>query len=527
MKPRQEFSHSSMPNEGRPLVVEDSGVRLPESFHSRYDPLKEASRHVESCLGGKHPSLVFILGGGLNYIGVAVKKIFPHTRIVLLQPSQMFDAREVCPVEYRWSPSSQRTLGDIVREALQGEHIAGGVSIIEWNPVMQAFPEIARSISNTLRIALEITSSRSATSSFWAYRWLKNSIRFAMNINKLAIVETSQTPIVLVCAGPTLSQYYEKIRAIRDTIKLWSLASASLALRHHGLIPDLVLATDPGFWNSYHLYDSQESSTPVALTPSAYSPASVIENSAIVPLYTGLEFERIALETLDTKIFIVDASGSSAGTALSLALSSSLGEIFIIGLDLAAYGSDDHACPYAFDILSEKISGRLNPEISLRYSRIFDEFTFSSPPWRTTRQFSAYAQTINTAGEHRTRVFRYSDSPIELDIAKPEFPLEALQKRPKANTSTLFINNGMDKHTRQKSLLEGFSAAIERASSDARHSIESHRPMNFNTALMYRAFAGKKAAETIANTARGCAELNALITLDAIVRDTLDEVIRI
>jgi hypothetical protein len=514
-----------MPFENHPLDPEAGSVRPPESFHSRYDPLKEAARHVESCLGGKKPSLVFILGGGVNYIGKVLLGNHPYARLVLLQPSDIFDAFEICQPAFRWSPSSHASLDDIVRASLQDEYHSGGISIIEWNPVMKAYPGQGEHIRQSLRLALEMASTESATSSFWSYRWLRNSMRYAMNASRLAHLTPGTSPIVIACAGPGLSAFYSRLHEIRGRISLWSLASASLALRAHGLEPDLVIATDPGFWNGYHLHSSVGTTTPIAFPPSAYVPPAILEDSILMPLDTGLSFERIAMQSIGSEALPADASGSSAGTALSLAITATSGPIFIIGLDLAALGSDDHARPYAFDVFDRAASHRTAPEYSLRILRIVEAYTILLPPWRTSRPFSAYAQTIKVPKQHAGRVFRCGDSPVMLDIQKSGLSDGAFDARHGCAIGFSFSGQSMDTDTRTRRLIEGFSAAIGSASSEARQAIKDHRPMHHSTALLYRALAGKHAAETIANTARACANDHNVDMLDCIARSKLLEVV--
>ena len=514
-----------MPFENPSLHSRGESALPPESYHSRYDPLKEAARHVDSCLEGKRPSLVFILGGGYNYIGKVIQRNLPFARIVVLQPSDIFDKLEICQPCYRWSPSSHASLEDVLHQALQGEYISGGISIIEWNPVMRAYREAGERIRQTLRIALELSSSQSATGSFWAYRWLRNSVRYAMNTTIQARLVLGNTPIVIACAGPGLSGFFPKLREIRGRISLWCLASATLAVRAQGLEPDLVITTDPGFWNAYHLHDSLGKSIPVAMPPSAYAPNAVLEYGAILPLDTGLMFERIALQAIGAKALSADSSGSSAGTALSLALSATKGHVFLIGLDLAARGYDDHARPYAFDIFDRLASKRTAPEYSLRTSRVLDTFTVSLPPWRTSRPFAAYAQTIKVNSAHRGRVFRCGDSPIELGISTSGLNIEETDTPQGEAIGFSFAKLCIDAETRIKKLTEGFSMAIETASSEARQAIEAHRPMHHAAALLYRALAGRLAAETIANTARACALPRSVDELDQIARKRLLEVV--
>jgi hypothetical protein len=446
--------------------------------------------------------------------------------MVVLQPSPIFDQLEICQPSFRWSPSSSASLDDVLHASLQGEYISGGISIVEWNPVMQAFPETGERIRQSLRIALELASSQSATASFWAYRWLRNSVRYAMNTTvQTEMSMGSTTPIVVACAGPGLSGFYSRLREIRDRISLWCLASASLALRAQGLIPDLVIATDPGFWNAYHLHDSVGKPVPIAMPSSAYAPHAVLEYGAILPLDTGLTFERIALQAIGARSISADSSGSSAGTALSLALSATSGSVFLLGLDLAARGNEDHSRPYAFDILDTIASTRSEPEYSLRSTRILDTYTVSLPPWRTSRPFSAYAQTIKVHGSHHGRAFRCGDSPIVIGIPASGLNIGSNTSPPGDAIRFSSTRISIDADTRITKLTEGFSTAIEAASSEARQAIEACRPMHHTAALLYRALAGKHAAEAIANTARACAKPQSIDALDRIALKRLLEVV--
>jgi hypothetical protein len=516
-----------MPSDQGIRVETDIASREPSSFHSRYDPQKEAVRHVEQSLTGKKPSLVFILGGGKNFIGAALQEAIPHCRSVLLQPTTIFDASEITCSQVRWSPSSVESIEETISRALEGEYLSGGVSIIEWFPVTREFPERTTYIRNALQAALEIESSHLATSSFWAYRWLKNSIRFALAISRQAVIVPGNMQIVLACAGPSLAGRCATLRALGRNISLWSLSSATSILRDQVLLPEMVITTDPGFWNCYHLYDSLDSDVPLALPPSAFAPSAILERLAIVPLCTGLSFEKTALEAIGATAIDAVSSGSSAGTAIALALQSTSGQLQIVGLDLAAHGTDDHAKPYAFDILDEIRSSRISPEFSRRIARVFDTFTASLDHWRTSRPFAAYSQTIKVQASQYGRVYRCSDSPVELDMQRSDLSIEALEIAHAKKPGMVVTALDMDFETRRDHLARAFRQSIEKASAEARIAILDHRPIPHETTLLYRALAGRKAAETIANAARGSAKLASVEILRTIAMQKLDEMIRL
>ncbi|MBU1079303.1 MAG: DUF115 domain-containing protein, partial [Spirochaetes bacterium] len=319
------------------------------SFHSRYAPRREAERYVDAALSGRRPSVIFIVGGGLNYIGAALAERFPKALRVSLQPCSDFLGYEEDTPGISWHPSSASGLAAAIGAALSGDRIGGGVAVIEWPPVASRFPAETERIKAELKRALEAASSDSATSSYWAYRWLRNSLRFASSVSRVGSLVPGAAPIVIACAGPSLDDEISGLRRIRAGISLWALASAVPALLSRGLEPDIAVSTDPGFWNGYHVTAAVARAIPIAMPPSSFVPAEAYSGTSIIALNTGMSFERAAIEAAGVSARLADAGGSAAGTALSLALGLTTGPVALAGYDLAARGFDDHVAPYAFD----------------------------------------------------------------------------------------------------------------------------------------------------------------------------------
>lgn len=498
-----------MPSEARPRL-----------FHSQYAPEDEARRHVDASLKNKHPSLVFILGGGRNFIGDHIRRRLPHAVSVLLQPSAQFDGDEVHVPRLRWSPSSAEPLVSVIRAALADERLAGGVAMIEWPPVVAQFQETSDMIRTTLLEELGRASADAATSAYWSGRWLRNSLKFATTSMHTATIAAGDAPIVIACAGPGLAHNLDDIRRYRDRLSLWALASAHAALIKEGLEPDLVISTDPGYWNGHHLYEAIRRGAPVAMPPSAFAPGRLFENSSIVPLDTGLLFERAALQTLGLSGNQALASGSSAGTALAFALASTTGMVGITGLDLAARSLSDHATPYAFDVLEVMRSSRLEPSISSRSARILDTYPQHHEGWRLSRSFSTYAATMSVPPDDYHRVLRCSDSPIELPLRRATLDQVMAESCIQPRTLAQLHDDGRIRKPGQSNpsahgILEDM---VVNAQKHAAGAIESGRPIPYEAALLFKALDPGHSAELLAKAARAEADAGMLSEVVAATR---------
>jgi len=484
--------------------------RLPSVavFHSRYNPQKEAKRHVEKILSGKKPSIVFIIGGGLNYISAVFAENYPKIKCISLQPCDDFLGREVVCPKINWHPSSNKSLQEIIQSGLAGNQLAGGILVLEWPPVVNQFQEISTWIRVSLRDLLEKASSNAATTGYWAARWLRNSIKFVRSVTWTSSLAPGSSMIVLACAGPSLADSMPEISARRSHLALWALASAVPALLQYGLVPDLVISTDPGFWNGAHLREACLQHIPIAMPPSSYAYSEIFNQSTVIPLNTGLIFERAAFETMRINFEVAQASGSATGTALSLASRCTNGPIAIAGFDLAARGLIDHVQPYAFDVLDKKVEQRLDPVYSARALRVFENYPVRSGDWRRSRAFSTYAETIRVSSNDSARFFRLGTSSIETNICRADFRGIPAGSGTKPECISPNSCEGATTKDRDELIEKMLDFLAETAIKQATKALEKTEPLPNDAALYYKALAPRESARLLADAARGEASLD-------------------
>ena len=498
------------------LPSEPAGKPSFSRYHSRYYPYKEARRHLDAVLDGKTPAIVFILGGGLNYLGADISRRFPHAITVSVQPCDDFTGQEVCTADYYWAPSSAVPLRSILRSALSSGKLAGGIALVEWPPVVSRFQKEADLIRGELLRYLNEESADAATIGFWAGRWIRNCVRFAGNASGASIIRKGTGPLILACAGPSLTEALPAIKAARDDIALWALASAVPALLGAGIQPDLAISTDPGFWNGYHVRAACVGGIPIAMAPSSFCPGMILERSMPVALDTGMLFEKAAIDAARVPSEKADPSGSAAGTALSLALAATSGAVALAGYDLAAKDLEDHARPYPFDILDTIGESRLKPVQSARATRVLDGFPLRFGTWRGSKSFSTYASKIAVRSSDANRVYRIGDSPVETRI--PRGDLEELLDGRGEPPQVSRISESVDAKAseRREAVAVMLDNLIEGAAASARAAIESGVPLPFNASLLFKALAPRSSAAFIADAARCAART---VDLDYAVED--------
>ncbi|MGD9939017.1 MAG: 6-hydroxymethylpterin diphosphokinase MptE-like protein [Clostridia bacterium] len=497
----------------------DSGANerpgeMKANYHSRYAPETEASRHLDTSLAGKRPALLFILGAGRNYLGQLIRQRLPDAMVVVLQASTDFDTDLVDPGDLYWSPGSHYPLESILNSALASGKAAGGVAIIEWPPAARTCKAELESIRGSLRLALEKYSSESATAAYWGKRWLRNCIDFVCGEGPLALPIAASGPLVIACAGPGLPDAIPAIREAGSGVQVWALASAHQTLLSYGIEPEVLISTDPGFWNAAHLAVAARRKTVLLATPSTRIGSAILDGmTAIAPVCTGLGFEVDALAAAgDIPALEALPSGTVAGTAVSIATTLGACPIYLCGLDLAAHGLSEHAYPYAFDLLDETGETRLHSVLTARFHRIMDRYPDSIGKWRLSRAFSAYALDTASLADKDT-VIRISSSPVETGLkrAAPEVIRDSLRTEPavpqtgKRNAAEE-VQTFMRRHSRvarRQAMMERLDHRATMALAVLKECVATNRPVPRDTVLELLAFGGKGCAAAIATAARG------------------------
>ncbi len=375
-------------------------------LHSPYAPEREADRFLLHALEGHPlPERILILGTGLGYLHQALRRRYP--KLPCLSISYSRELRQKALEEGILIPEDSlvaadasdqnRSLGQFFSNLLPGD-----IKILTWNPAAKAFPQLHEDMTHTIRDILKQNQSSLMTTGYFGYRWLRNFVvnyltlpAVSRNINLLPL----DAPLIIAASGPTLERHLTSLAFHRSRINLWALPSASGALRHAGIRPDAVLATDPGFYAGYHYKEilSFQNPPPLLMPLTAYplSPGSSISGKQHrrilpVPISQGTQLENQFYG--DSPITTIPENGTVAGSALHLAeILAPQRPIAFCGLDFSWFDLQEHARPHPFDALLAQHQVRRDPLPTLIYHRAAQlGVSRTEPPWKTSQSMDRY-----------------------------------------------------------------------------------------------------------------------------------------
>ena len=151
-------------------------------------------------------------------------------------------------------------------------------------------------------------------------------------------------PVVVVAGGPSTDHYAEALQSIRDDVLIVALITAYPSLLGHGLVPDFVVAMDPGTEVAVQLgYEVPKGHEPTLV----YFPSVAVDGLQAWPFkrlvgYAEEEQNFAALaERYPRGALCVD--GSTVISAISLALKMGTKDIWLLGADFAYPGGQTHS----------------------------------------------------------------------------------------------------------------------------------------------------------------------------------------
>ena len=350
---------------GAPSLKVD-GVAL----HSPYDPAREARRFIRETVGTEPPSVVVILGECVGHLSRAVREAHPRAQVLpLLYSPEIPWVAGISP-EGGWDPSREEGLEEYLRARLD-ELLVDGLRVIEWPPSARAFPAVSRAANEAVRRVVQELNGSFVTTVAAGRLWVRNCVSNFLHVdNVLAGPRCPQgRPILVAAPGPSLEQAAAVIERVRGRVSLWALPSSCPFLLDHGLPPDLVIMTDPGYYALHHLQFAPPP-CPLLMPLSAARgtweirprpPAILVEQPFLV--------ERSLLSAARLEARPVTPHGTVTATAIELALSCTEGPVIVAGVDLGSRDLLTHARPNAFDTLLHLQSSRVLPHLGQWFLR--------------------------------------------------------------------------------------------------------------------------------------------------------------
>jgi hypothetical protein len=386
-------------------------------LHSRFNPEHETRKFLDSALPESVGNTAVVLGASLGYITAEMRRRYPHIRVITLDYTTGFRGNRIAEADSSWDVASGEQLREFLYRVLPEEDIAGLV-ILSWPPAGQAYPAVSDAVTRELHETISEMNASIATTGYFGKRWFRNAVANFLGWEDFATVPPERNATVVIASGPTLEQSAAAVAACRDRVRVWALASAVTPLLARGILPDLVVLTDAGFYAMEHLWPLLNLRVPAAL-PLTSARGIWTVGLPVVPLQQGSMVENELLPLLDRNAIQVPPNGTVAGTALELALATTAGPIVFAGFDLGFPDLRSHASPHAFDRYVAYRAARSRPETTLLFERniLTSSRSAAYGSVRTNRALTTFLRWFSSRVSRCDRpIYRLNGSAVQLPM---------------------------------------------------------------------------------------------------------------
>ncbi|MDR1058446.1 MAG: DUF115 domain-containing protein [Treponema sp.] len=339
-----------------------------QALHSRYNPVGEAERYVESLALSPELRFLILLEPGLGYMIPPLKKRLPNARIIALHAEAPGGDAAARP-DAAWDPARPGSLREFLEEQIPDTQ-SRYIKVIEWRPGLGRYGEGYLKLLAEAAEFIKQGDANQRTTEAFGRRWVKNFFKNLSIIRRVCLPARVSLPLVLAGAGPGLEETTPLIAARRDSLFVLAVSSSLMALKTGAVVPDMVISADGGNWALLHLFEYVRLGAypPLALCLSAALPSRCGE-APLLPVSDGSLWQTLILNRLGIPFITLPQRGTVAASALDLALLLTGREIFLAGLDFSHRDIRSHARPYALDRLQEEGANRLNPLYRQRFFR--------------------------------------------------------------------------------------------------------------------------------------------------------------
>jgi hypothetical protein len=336
-------------------------------LHSRYNPVAEARRYVESLGLLEKISFFVLIEPGLGYLIPELKERCGGKIVALHLDSSFRDLNgEGVP---SWYPDSGETVQRFLEREIP-DTPSDSIKLVEWRPSLMRYGKAyQQALSEAVQFIKRADASYRTTLGF-GRRWIKNFYKNLCLVKSVLLYRQTDSSVILTGSGPSLEDALPHIRDMQGQALIFASSSSALALQEGGVCPDLLISTDGGFWAQEHLHSCFRilPEIPLALNLCAALPSRFTGRPFLV-MNDGSLWQTLVLNELGIPSCLVPQRGTVAASALELALQLSSGPVYLAGMDLALRDIKTHARPYGFDYLFFGSASRTRPHYSQCFTR--------------------------------------------------------------------------------------------------------------------------------------------------------------
>jgi hypothetical protein len=226
---------------------------------SKYDPLREASRLIESLNIDESTNFI-VVGMGLGYQIMEVIKTAPeHSKIVVIENDRYiarlaFETQDLN--QLLTYPGLTLILPNQAKDAiaaLEKEKVnfsLNGYRLIQQNALSEVNPNKTSELLTGIKEFFQASTIELKTQSLKSKTFYSNIYKNYSNlISSTGITglknSLSNIPAIICSAGPSLDKNIQYLKTKRDNFLLIAVATALKPLTENGIAPDFVVTIDP------------------------------------------------------------------------------------------------------------------------------------------------------------------------------------------------------------------------------------------------------------------------------------------
>lgn len=244
------------------IQVEHDGNMLP--IHSKYNPVAEAERLIDSYAKQiEVADHIFCYGVGLGYHVKALQQRYPDKFISTYEPiDRVYNAflQYAKQTTVNLDAITNQYVGASKEEILRNlndfkPYLAQNIVVIIY-PVYEKIEQGSfYQFSKIFQQFIQDTRTNTMANLLFNERWVINTIMntpWIMNTTCIQGMDVFEgKPVILVAAGPSLTEELENLRVIKEKglAYIFAVGSANEVLIKHKILPDAVLSYDPSMGN--------------------------------------------------------------------------------------------------------------------------------------------------------------------------------------------------------------------------------------------------------------------------------------
>lgn len=345
-----------------------------------------------------NPQYVLVTEPALSYCAQFFRKRFPAAVLCAVRYAPDFsEADKQWDIVFDAGQSEVR-FSDVLFDRLGEEGLCSAL-FASWQPSARAFPEKDAAVWREIKYAVDKGRDVLFTRSCFASRWIANAFFICRHIERARRIVKGSSPVVVAASGPSLKSALPYLAQFQPSYFLIAASSALSVLTAYGIIPDVCIATDGGFYAKAHLSPlSRFPHIPLALAQEASCSGDILSACDIIPLSYGDGFAASLFAACGIPSMKIERNGTVSGSALDFARSITDGSVFLCGLDMAPASGLQHAQP---NVLEE--------EEAASYIKTYPNETKNSASRFTSGALELYRKWFRSLPKARVKnVYRFA-----------------------------------------------------------------------------------------------------------------------